>query len=67
VFAASGTASSLTHTGNASFSVGGNLTINQPTARSRPPGTFNAGTGSVTGTSTIGGTNNTAARVARSP
>ena len=65
VFTAGTTASSLTHTGNATFSVGGNLTINQPTADSMTAAwNINAGTGSVTGTSTIGGTNSTATRVA---
>ena len=65
VFTASGTASSLTHTGDASFSVGGNLTVNQPTAAVTTAWNINAGSGSVTGTSTIGGTNGTATRIAR--
>jgi hypothetical protein len=64
VFTASGTASSLTHTGSASFSVDGNLTINQPTAAVTTAWNINAGTGSVTGTTTINATNTTSTRVA---
>jgi hypothetical protein len=66
VFNAASTATALTHTGNASLSVGGNVTLNRPsTSGVTTTWNINAGTASVTGTTTITGTSISTTRIAR--
>lgn len=61
-----GAISSLNHAGAVNLTVNGNVTINQPTASSiTHTWNINAGSGTVSGTVTMGGANTTTSRIAR--
>ncbi|MBI3787855.1 MAG: hypothetical protein HY276_06300, partial [Ignavibacteriales bacterium] len=64
-FVAGTTVASLTHIGTSILTVNGNVVVNQPTANTITKAwNINGGSGVVTGNLTVGGTNNTASRVA---
>ena len=62
-FTASGTASSLTHSGTTLLTVNGPVTINQPTAAVTTAWNINGGTATVSGLITFAGTTATASHI----
>jgi fibronectin-binding autotransporter adhesin len=64
-FVASATATSLTQASGTTLTVNGAVTINQPTASVATAWNINAGTATVSGLITFGGTNTTTARVGK--
>ncbi len=64
-FAASSTASSLTHGSTTTLTINGAVTINQPIASVTTAWNINGGTATVSGVISFAGTNTTAARVGK--